>query len=375
MTDEEKRYWLGFSRFPGIGPLRFKLLLEYFKSAERAWRASKKELVDIGLGEKLTCKFIEFRASFSFDKYLSEIKRKEISVMTIKDKEYPALLKEIPDPPFLLYVKGNIERQEVGPLDGESVKVAVVGTRMITRYGEEITRSITEGLVMAGVTIVSGMAYGVDAVAHKTAIDCGGKTIAVLGCGVDIIHPVSNINIYKEIIRKAGIVISEYPVGLMADRGTFPARNRIISGLSKGVVVTEGAEDSGALITARYAAEQGRDVFAVPGPITSIMSKAPIKLLKAGAKLVTEAEDILEELQINPKLETRNSKQIQNSKFQNLSKEERIILDLLQRESLHFDEIVRITEIPAEKLGSILTVMEINKIVKNHGGGTYGLFD
>ncbi len=370
MNDKDLEYWLGFSSFPGIGPLRFKLLLSYFGSGEKAWRASEKELIDIGLGEKLTEKFTAFRASFSFDKYLSEIKRKEISVVTIKDKEYPALLKEIPDPPFLLYVKGD-----AGVMGEMREKVAVVGTRRITNYGIEITRRITEGLVMADVVIVSGMAYGVDAVAHKTAIDCGGKTIAVLGCGVDIIHPVSNTDIYKEIVQKAGVVISEYPVGLMADKGTFPARNRLISGLSKGVVVTEGAQNSGALITARYAAEQGREVFAVPGPITSSMSQAPIKLLKQGAKLVTEAEDILEELNINSKLETRNSKQFQNPKLKNLNEEERKIIEFLQRENLQFDEIVRKTGISVEKLGSILTVMEMKKIIKNLGGGTYGLFD
>ncbi len=365
MSIDEKKYWLGFSAFPGIGPLRFKLLLQYFKSAEKAWCASKKVLIEIGLGEKLTEKFTAFRASFSFDKYLLEIKRKEISVVTIKDKEYPALLKEIPDPPFLLYVKGDIS-----VLRDMNERVAVVGTRRITNYGIEITRRITEGLVMAGVTIVSGMAYGVDAVAHKTAIECGGKTIAVLGCGVDIIHPISNTDIYKEIVQKAGVVISEYPVGLMADKGTFPARNRLISGLSKGVVVTEGAEDSGALITARYAAEQGREVFAVPGPITSSMSQAPIKLLKQGAKLVTEAKDVLEELNIKNQI-SKIKNTDQKSKI--INDDEEKILNLLRRENLQFDEIVRKTGISVEKLGSILTVMEMKGFIRNIVTGVYGI--
>lgn len=367
MTEEERKYWLGFSAFPGIGPLRFKLLLDYFKSAEKAWKASEKELINIGLGEKLTKKFTAFRSTFSLAKYLEEIKKKEIHVITLKDKEYPELLAQIPDPPFLLYVRGDIGifHDKDRPCQGA---VAVVGTRRITSYGEQVTRKITAGLVDGGVTVVSGMAYGVDAVAHETAIACGGKTIAVLGCGVDIIHPRVNSTIYWKIIKGAGLVISEFPVGRFAEKGLFPARNRIISGLSLGVVVTEGASDSGALITARMALEQGREVFAVPGPITSSLSQGPTILLKAGAKLVTEARDILEELKLsNYQINKLSNNQI-NEKMGKLSVDELKIIEILKSESLHFDEIVRKTGVPAEKLGGLLTMMEMKRYVKNISG-------
>lgn len=368
MNTEEKKCWLGFSAFPGIGPLRFKLLRQYFGSAEKAWRADTKTLIKIRLGEKLTAKFDHFRKTFHLDDYLKEIMKKKITVITLKDKEYPKLLAQISDAPFLIYVRGDVTHlNEVQP------RIGVVGTRAVTQYGRAVTEKITRGLVDAGVTIVSGMAYGVDTVAHQTAVDNGGKTIAVLGCGVDIIHPRINTTLYWTIVKKAGIVISEFPLGMYADKGMFPARNRIISGLSLGVVVTEGAEDSGALITARYAAEQGREVFAVPGPITSDLSKGPTILLKQGAKLVTEAKDILEELDIRNKPINQLTNNPINEEMKKLSNDERKILDLLRNESLHFDEIVKKTNIDAAKLGSILTMMEMKKLINNQGGGVYGV--
>lgn len=363
MTADEKKYWLGFSAFPGIGPLRFKLLLKYFGSGERAWHANIKTLLKINLGEKLTAKFDHFRNTFLLDDYIKEIEKKNIRVITIKEKEYPKLLSQISDAPFLIYVRGDPTiLNEVQP------RIGVVGTRKITAYGAAVTQKITQGLVDAGVIIVSGMAYGVDTTAHQTAVDSRGKTVAVLGCGVDIIHPKENTALYWQIVEKYGAVISEFPVGMYAEKGLFPARNRIISGLSLGVVVTEGASDSGALITARYAAEQGREVFAVPGPITSDLSAGPTLLLKQGAKLVTQAQDILEELKIKPvKVVTPVTS------IKDLSKDEKIIIELLQKESLHFDEIVKKSGINASKLGSILTMMEMKKMVKDSGGGSYGI--
>ncbi len=370
MDRSELKFWLGFSSFPGIGPLRFKLLLNYFSSATKAWRAEVKTLLSIGLGEKLTYKFDHFRKTFLLDDYIKDIEKKEIKVITLKDKTYPKLLSQISDAPFLIYVRGDLTILNDPPAGGRP-RIGVVGTRKITGYGEEVTRKITQGLVDCGVTIVSGMAYGVDAVAHNTAVESGGKTIAVLGCGVDIIHPRANTTLYWQIIKKYGAVISEFPVGMYAEKGMFPARNRIISGLSLGVVVTEGAEDSGALITARCAAEQGREVFAVPGPITSQMSGAPTILLKQGAKLVTEAGDILEELKLSNYPINKLSNKPINEQMQKLSNDERKILELLQNESLHFDDIVKKSGINASKLGSILTMMEMKGLVKNLGGGIY----
>lgn len=210
--------------------------------------------------------------------------------LSISDPRYPRLLKEISDPPSSLWVLGR------GTHINMEKTVAVVGTRRITPYGADITQRIVSGLVKNGVTIVSGMAIGVDTAAHRAAIDAGGKTVAVLGCGIDIIAPAVNASLYWDIAGGRGAVVSEIPPGIRTDKKQFVTRNRIISGLSLGVVVIEGGEHSGTLITAKYAADQGRDVFAVPGPVTSPVSRAANILLKNGAKLVESADDILEEL-------------------------------------------------------------------------------
>lgn len=362
LAQEEKKYWLGFSAFAGIGPLRFKLLLEYFGTARKAWTASKSALLKINLGDKLTEHFISFRDNFELDNYQKQIEEKRIWVITIKDNNYPQLLKQIPAAPFILYIRGNRD------IDWDLGKaIAVVGTRKITSYGEVVTRAITRGLVRADIVIVSGMAYGVDAIAHEAAIESGGKTIAVLGCGVDVVHPKTNSTIYWKIIRGAGWVISEFPLGQFATKGLFPARNRIISGMTLGTVVTEGATDSGSLITAAYAAEQGREVFAIPGPITSSLSAAPIKLIKQGAKLVTDAKDILEELNITRVQRNKDAK-TQRNENQKLSIEEKKIVELLQKENLHFDDLVRESKIFPAKLAGVLTAMELKDLIHQKGG-------
>jgi DNA processing protein len=215
-----------------------------------------------------------------------------VSIIPCTSARYPALLKEIPDYPHLLYVRG---RKPDVPLKMDRT-IGVVGTREVTPYGIEVTKQLVRGLVSNGFTIVSGLARGVDTIAHETAIESGGNTIAVLGCGIDIIAPASNARLYNRIVNGGGAVVSEVPLGVRPDKSLFTVRNRIISGLSLGVVVIEGAKNSGTLITARYAGEQGREVFAVPGPITSKYSAGPLKLLKNGAKLVETVDDIIEEL-------------------------------------------------------------------------------
>lgn len=288
-------YFVAFSVFPGIGPVRFKLLYEYFGSARAGWDAPVSLLKKIKLGEKLVDQFDDFRKSFSIEKYIEELHENHVSVLTIVDERYPKMLKQISDAPFVLYIKSKPGMEKLA-LDRT---IGVVGTRKITQYGEEVTRRLVQGLVRYGFTIVSGLAYGVDAVAHQTAIESGGKTIAVLGCGIDIIAPSSNARLYYQIAGDGyGAIVSEMPLGLRPEKGLFVMRNRIISGLSLGVVVTEGSDDSGALITARYAGEQGREVFAVPGPITSAYSKGPAQLIKKGAKLIENVDDILDELGI-----------------------------------------------------------------------------
>lgn len=369
--DEEKKYWVAFSVFPGIGPVRFNLLRDYFGRMSKAWNADRDTLRSIHLGDNLIEEFILFRKDFPLEDYLLKLTERNVHVLTIDDPRYPKRLKEIPDAPFLLYVKSKPGQAKLN-LDRT---IAVVGTRRITHYGENVTKKIVEGLVGYGFTIVSGMAYGVDAVAHQTAIDAGGKTIAVLGCGIDIIAPPSNARLYRAIGEEGGgAIVSEMPLGLRPNKGLFPARNRIISGLSMGVVVTEGADDSGALITARNAVEQGRDVFAIPGPITSPYSRGPASLIKKGAKLVERVEDILEELNINTTPAKRDLASRDNlTHYKPDTKEEQIILDYLQKEPMHIDEIVRTTGLTPSNTAATITILEMKHVIRDYGEKEYGL--
>ncbi|KKR34012.1 MAG: protecting protein DprA protein [Candidatus Gottesmanbacteria bacterium GW2011_GWC2_39_8] len=355
-SSKDRIYWLGFSAFPGIGPLRFKLLLGYFKTAENIWKASSEKLLKVGLGPKLTSKFCAFRREFELEKYQEDLDKKSVHYLILTDEKYPKLLRQIKDAPFVLYIKGK----KTGEWD-ISKTIGVVGTRKVTGYGKEVTQRLTRELVNYGFTIVSGMALGVDAVAHETALTSGSKTIAVLGSGVDLVYPPSNKYIYDHIVDGGGAVVSEFPLGMFTDKGLFPSRNRIISGLSLGVLVTEGAEDSGSLITASYAAEQGREVFAVPGPITSYLSKGPTKLIRAGAKLVESAEDIMEELNIKAS-KTQRCKD--TKKIKGDTQEEEKILKLLENEGLTGDEIIRLMALDSSKTNSLLTMMEVKGMIK-----------
>lgn len=366
--DQETKYWVAFSVFPGIGPVRFKLLYDYFGSAKAAWLANPQELRNIKLGEKLTCEFIAFRDTFDIERYLKQLEKLHVLVVTRNDPKYPKLLAQIPDPPFLLYIKG---RNTGRPINLDRT-IAVVGTRKITRYGEDVTSRLVTGLVSYGFTIVSGLAYGVDAAAHQAALDAGGKTIAVLGCGIDIIAPPSNARLYWNIANGGGAIVSEMPLGLRPNKGLFPARNRIISGLSLGVVVTEGAGDSGALITARNAVEQGREVFAVPGPITSPYSRGPAQLIKKGAKLVESVEDIIEEFGLE-NLRKASPCGGKGTPYKGGTKEEEKILVLLADRQMHIDELVRVTNLKISAVAASLTLLEIRGIVKDYGAKMYGL--
>jgi len=293
MSEEERKYWVGFNVSQGIGPARFKLLLEYFGSAKKAFEAPVEELIKIGLPKNLVSKLEKFRKNFDTDSYFIRVEKLGIKILTSEDKSYPKLLKEVGDSPPVLYVKcrrlADIFKQKA---------IAVVGTRTPTEYGRRVTEMIVKQLVTNGWVIVSGLARGIDRVAHQTAIKNNGLTIAVLGTGFDNIYPPENKSLAEKIVETGGAVISEFPLGAKIEPGNFPARNRIISGLSLGVVVTEAACDSGSLITASWAANQGREVFAVPGPVTSRFSAGTSELIKKGAKLVWDVDDILEELNI-----------------------------------------------------------------------------
>ena len=360
----ERNYWLGFSSFPGIGPARFKKLLEKFGTAKNAWQApslDKSGLIGVETGEK----FDTFRKEFLIEDYIKKLKEKDVWFVTLEDKDYPELLKEIKNPPFVLYGRGD-----PSSLRSSGPSVAVVGARKTTQYGRDVTKLLTTELVLSGFTIVSGLALGVDAISHMTALENNGKTIAILGCGVDCCNPLENQSVYNSILKSGNCIISEFPLGMAPAQWTFPARNRIIAGLADAVLVTEGAEDSGSLITAEFALKFNRKVFAVPGPITSNMSKGPYKLISKGATLVTTAKDILNGLDIDSGFRIK-SLELRIKKGD--TEEENIILKLLQNEPLQFDEIIQKTGFQSSKLGSILSLMEIKGLIKSLDGGRFSI--
>jgi DNA processing protein len=290
----EREYLICVSTYIPIGPVRLSLLKSYFGSAKRVWQANFSDLRKTGLSEKLTSGFIKHRNRFNPESYLARLRQNKITVLTKGQHGYPANLLDLEDAPVVLYVKGKIKK-------GDSFSIAVVGSRKMTLYGREVATKFCSDLARHGLTVVSGLARGVDTVAHETTLKSGGRTLAVLGCGLDRIYPPENTLLADKICQR-GALISEYPLGYPPMPVNFVARNRIISGLAKGVLVVEGASRSGTLLTASHAAEQGRTVFAVPGQIFSPLSEAPFFLIKSGAKMATEAHDILEELNIKDRI-------------------------------------------------------------------------
>lgn len=289
MEDNEKLYFMAFSFLPGIGPQRFALLKKYFGSAQKAWEASESDLLKTGLSFSLVRQLVAFRQKANLPSLFLRLRENNQECQILADKKYPENLKKIDNPPFVLFFKGQIK-----PLDRRAL--AVVGSRRMSSYGFQITQKLVGELVKKKMTIVSGLARGIDTVAHQTALKMGGRTLAVLAGGLDKIYPPENQRLAQEISKGQGALISEYPPGFPLNKGHFPARNRLIAGLSLGVLVIEGTDKSGSLITARHAADQGKEVFAVPGPISSSLSQAPLLLIKQGAKVVQNVEDILEEL-------------------------------------------------------------------------------
>ena len=349
-------YYLFFSHFLGIGPMKLASIMAVRGSIKRAYETNQKELETI-IGMKLAQKFIDFRKRFDPVKKYDDLKKKNIKIICIADKNYPNSLKQISDPPICIYVKGELDSLT-------QFTLAIVGTRLPTVYGQQVAYRFSRELAEAGFTIVSGMALGIDAVAHRATLDAQRKTIAVLGCGVDIIYPAANRSLYEKIIEN-GAVISEFPPGHMVIKGLFIARNRIISALSSGVLVIEGGERSGALITAKYAAEQGKEVFAVPSAITSNMSSAPNILIKQGAKLVTSTTDIFEELNI--KITPNKNDDIESK----LNEDEKIIYLFLKENSSTVNEIIVSLNKPTSEILNILSILEIKGIIEKNNENKY----
>src|SRR3989338_1798160 len=294
--NKELEFWVATSAIPGVGTATFNYLLKKFKRLQKFWNAPASEIQKLKLDSKTRESIITFRQKVDPRIYLDAVYEKGIKVLSVVDRDYPANLRQISDAPPVLYYKGSL-------LASDDLAVAVVGARFATAYGRQVTEKLVMDLTLAGLTIVSGLARGIDSIAHRAALDAGGRTIAVLGSGVDLIYPPENQKLAEKIVQN-GALVSEFPLGFPSVPSNFPARNRIIAGLSLGVVVTEAAVDSGSLITAGQAAEQGREVFAVPGPITSRMSEGVNKLIKEGVHPATEAADILEILDIERKQNT-----------------------------------------------------------------------
>jgi len=355
-------YYLGFSHFLGIGPIKFNALLKSF-DIKTAYKLSESDLTRI-VGPQTSRRFVEFRDKFNPTKKLCELKAKNIEVLTRIDPRYPEELKNLADAPICLYVKGNSGclRQ-----DGQ-FNFAIVGTRKASAYGLKTTREIVAELCRRNTDacIVSGLAYAIDTIAHETALDMGGATVAFLGCGVDIVYPYGNKRLYERIITQGGAIVSEFPPSQTVVPGLFIARNRLISGLSKGVLVVEGSKTSGALITARYAAEQGKDVFALPGQIGNPTSEAPHILIKEGAIIVTAISDICDYYGFGIGLPKKDGPSIE------LSVEGAELYRYLDASPRLLDEIVRELKLPTQKVLTMLSSLEMDGVIERRLDERYG---
>lgn len=354
------KYWVGFNLMPGIGRAKFSKLEGYFGDLEKAWNAGSAELRSAGLDTKSVETILAKRSQISLDAELERLERYKIKVLTWNDPAYPPKLREIYDVPPVLYVRGTL-----APEDEWSV--AVVGTRRATVYGREVTQRIVSDLARSKITIVSGLARGVDSVAHRAALEAGGRTIAVFACGLDMVYPADNLKL-AQLIMEHGALVSDYPLGTKPKAENFPRRNRIMSGLSLGVLVVEAGESSGALITANLGLEQNREVFAIPGSILSPASRGTNRLIQDGAKLVRNAQDILEELNL-----TMIPQQLEMKELIPANEVESLLLNHLSQEPTHIDEVRRRSGLPIATVSSTLAMMELKGMVRQVGGMNYVL--
>jgi DNA processing protein len=354
----EVKYWIGFNIVRRIGPAKFQALLDHFRDLQSAWEATPEELRAAGLDKRAVRNLLAEREKLDLDAQMARLEKAGVRVITWQSPDYPERLRNIYHPPPVLYLRGSLT-----PADEWSV--AVVGTRRATVYGKEATRLIAGELARAGVTVISGLARGIDTVAHQAALDAGGRTIAVLGSGVDVIYPAENRRLMQRIIKE-GAVLSEYALGRPPEASNFPPRNRVISGLSLGAVIVEAGGRSGALITADYAAEQGRDVFAVPGNIFNRNSQGCNRLIQQGAKLILRVEDILEELNL-----TMVVQQLELRAVVPENETESLVLGFLSGDPLHVDELVHRTALPISEVSSTLALMELKGMVRQVGGMNY----
>jgi len=367
----EEKYWLAFSRVAGIGPRRLEKLLAYFGTLAEAWRANSGDLMAAGLEPKLLERLLLFRKGFELDKEMERLDKLGVAVLIPGDGRYPERLAQTEGAPPLLYMRGNLTADD-------DLALGVVGTRKATTYGKTVTQSLVGEVASQGITIVSGLARGIDTCAHQAALQAGGRTIAVLGCGVDVAYPPENAKLVEQILKEErGAILSEYSPGTQPEASNFPPRNRIISGISMGVLVVEMGEKSGAQITVTYANEQGREVMAVPGNIFNDSSKGVHRILQQGATLVTSASDIIQAIGLSQMTlpdvmdDLPPSQEITGD-----DDTERALLRIIRNggsEPRHIDDIVLESGLAVSTVSGALTMMEIKGKVKNQGGMRYSL--
>ncbi|MBI5732152.1 MAG: DNA-protecting protein DprA [Candidatus Magasanikbacteria bacterium] len=352
------------STFPKFGSKSLLKLKRAFADLEEVWTVGLQRLVRAGIGENVAQEFLEARKQIKVDEIWNKLEKNKIKTLTVDDEDYPPLLREIYDPPALLFYKGLMQK------NSDSSPLAVVGSRKLSLYGKQVIEEIVSELAGAGLSIVSGLAWGADSAAHAAALKQGGRTVAVLGSGLDDAHiyPSANRRLAIQIIDHGGAMISEFPPGTLPLRHHFPIRNRLISGLTLGTLVVEAAEDSGSLITAKLALEQNREVFGIPGNIFSPLSVGPNNLLKMGAQAITSAQDILDALSIK-----KETTLLPLPKIKADNEEEALILKTLSREPKHIDSITKEAALASPAVLSSLALMEMRGKVKNLGGMMYVL--
>lgn len=368
---ENRYYYLAFSYFQKIGPVNMKRLEKFFPDVRRAFFANSEELERAGLSPSLASDFISWRDSpaASIDNMVKELAKENISFMTWHDSGYPAILKEIPAPPYVLYYKGRLNSEA-------SNRLAVVGSRKFSAYGEKIISELLPEIVKSEITIISGLALGIDALAHQQTLNSNGLTWAVLGSGLDSknFYPSANRQLAQEIINSGGALISEFPPGTPPYKQNFPQRNRIIAGLAQATIVIEAKYKSGALITADYALEENREVLTVPGNIFAEFSAGPNKLIKFGAKPITGAQDILEIYGLDNKSaiqkESGRKQAFRQLSFFPNNEAEALIYGLLKKvseraEYISADEIIRATKLDSSVVNSTLSILELQGVAKN----------
>ena len=362
LSDPDLPFWLAFNRAKGIGPARFKLLYEAFGDARTAWAATVADWQAAGLDARTTLALEQQRHKINPDAEVERLIRLRVGVVRLVDDAYPRLLREVAAPPPVLYVRGVLRPED-------DLAIGVVGTRRVSAYGRQVTEQLATGLASQGVTIVSGLARGVDTEAHNAALAAGGRTIAVQGCGPDLVYPPENAKLAARIVEEwGGAIITEYAPGVQPEAGNFPARNRIISGLSRAVLVTEAPIDSGALITARFAGEQGRDVMAVPGNITNRGSAGANRLIQDGAKLVMEVADVLAELNPHMAPQQRELRELLPA-----DDVEAKLVTLLRAagDAQHIDDLCRASGLPTAQVSGALVMLELKGLARLVGPMTY----